>query len=71
MAPDKIATLNWILFDNHNANGIIYLKIWCLNVDWIMLNVKFIEDHSSFIWTFSNMLGCMLCHAIVFSTDSP
>lgn len=49
MAPHKIATLNWILFDNHNVNGNIYLKIWCLNVDRIMLNVKFIEDHFSFI----------------------
>lgn len=49
MAADITGTLNWILLSDHNAHRVIYLKIWCLDVDHIMLNVRFVEEHFPFV----------------------
>lgn len=45
MAANRIGTLNWILLSDHNAYRVIYLKIWCLDVDHIVLSVRFMDEH--------------------------
>lgn len=49
LSEDITGTLNWILLSDHNAHRVIYLKIWCLDVDHIMLNVRFVEEHFPFV----------------------